>query len=107
MIMEQAYQRMVQDNPEVLRLVDELSLVNPETGVPYGTPVVSDENRTKLVQIAHRVLNGGRIYTREQVVSLIEETLNVSRQRATNGFQMMMNSGVLTQLAGTGVRLVL
>lgn len=102
---EQTYQAMIQANPEVLRMVEDLDLRNPQTGLPYGVEVISEENRRKLSSIAQGLLNRSRIYTSEQVVSLIEEKLRVSRQRAVNGFEMMISSGVLTRLSGMGIRL--
>jgi len=105
MTKEQTYQMMIQGNPEVLRLVEDLDLRNPETGLPYGVEVISPDKREKLVSIAQRFLNRGRIYSCEQVISLIETGLRISRQRAVNGFEMMMSSGVLTNPSGTGIRL--
>lgn len=104
---EQKYQAIVEANPEVLRLVGDLDLVSPETGLPYGVSPVPDEVRTRLSTIAQRILNRGRIYTCEQVVSLFEEKLKISRQRAVNGFEMMMSSGVLSPSSGAGIRLTM
>lgn len=104
---EQKYQAIVEANPEVLRLVEDLDLVNPETGLPFGVQAVSQEKLTKLSSIAQRVLNRGRIYTCEQVVSRMEETLRISRDRAVRGFEMMMSTGVLTSSTGSGFRLAI
>ena len=103
---EQKYQAIVRENPEVEALVQDLGLVNPRTGLPYGVEAVSQENRLKLSSIAGRLLNRGRIYSSEQVLLILESGLKVSRQRAVRGLEMMLTSGVLVPAYGAGVCLM-
>ena len=104
---EQKYQTIVRTCPEIERFVEDLDLVNPSTGRRYGVSEQEDRTRMKLVSVAQRVLNRGRIYTSEQVVSLLGSKLNIPRERAVNGFEMMMSSGVLTSSTGSGFRLAI
>ena len=104
---EQKYQTIVRTCPEIEIFVEDLDLVNPSTGRRYGVPEQEDRTRMKLVSVAHRVLNRGRIYTSEQVVSLLGSKLNIPRERAVNGFEMMMTSGVLISSIGSGFRLAI
>jgi hypothetical protein len=94
--------------PDLSNLIEDLDLVNPLTGMRYfetEPQPVSDSDRIKLRRIAERLLSFGRVYTSEQVVSLIVGGLNVERQRAVNGLRMMLSSGVLTLYTGNGIRL--
>lgn len=94
--------------PDLSNLIEDLDLVNPLTGMRYfetEPQPVSDTDRIKLRRIAERLLTSGRVYTSEQVVSLIVGGLNVERQRAVNGFRMMLSCGVLTLYTGNGIRL--
>lgn len=100
---EQKYQTIVQANPELLNLIEDLDLIDPSTGRRYGVSEQEERTRQKLVSVAQRVLNRGRIYTSEQVISLLGTKLNIPRERAVNGFEMMVSSGVLT--SGAGIRL--
>ena len=100
---EQKYQTIVQANPELLNLIEDLDLIDPSTGRRYGFSEADERTRQKLVSVAQRVLNRGRIYTSEQVISLLGTKLNITRERAVNGFEMMVSSGVLT--SGAGIRL--
>lgn len=104
---EQKYQTIVQANPELLNLIEDLDLIDPSTGRRYGVSEAEERTRQKLVSVARRVLNRGRIYTSEQVVSYLSEKLNIPRERAVNGFEMMMSSGVLTSSTGSGFRLAI
>ena len=96
---------MVQTCPELSPLVEDLDLVNPSTGRRFGVSEAEERTRSQLLSIARRVLNQGRIYTCEQVISLLGERLRIPRQRAVKGFELMMSSGVLTSPSGAGIRL--
>ena len=102
---ELIYQTMVQTCPELPHLVEDLDLINPSTGRRYGVSEEDERRREKLVSIARRVLNRGRIYTPEQVISLLGEKLNIPRERAVKGFSMMKSTGVLSSSSGAGIRL--
>lgn len=104
---EQKYQTIVQANPELLNLIEDLDLIDPSTGRRYGVSEAEERTRQKLVSVARRVLNKGRIYTSGQVVSLLGSKLNISQERAVKGFEMMMSSGVLTSSTGSGFRLAI
>ena len=60
---EQIYQTILGTCPELPHLVEDLDLVNPSTGRRYGVSEAEEQTRQKLVSVAHRVLNTGRIYT--------------------------------------------
>ena len=62
---------------------------------PQGHPETQ-----KLASIAGRVLRRGRIYSPDQVISLLEGTLKISRERAVRGFSLMVEAGILTDRAG-------
>ena len=104
---EQKYQTIVQANPELLNLIEDLDLIDPSTGRRFGVSEQEERTRQKLVSVARRVLNKGRIYTSGQVVSLLGSKLNISQERAVKGFEMMMSSGVLTSSTGSGFRLAI
>lgn len=104
---EQKYQTIVQANPELLNLIEDLDLIDPETGRRFGVSEQEERTRQKLVSVALRVLIRGRIYTSGQVVSLLGEKLNISQERAVRGFEMMRTSGVLTSPSGAGFRLAI
>ena len=94
--------------PDLSLLIEDLDLVNPLTGMRYfetGPQPVSDTDRIKLRRIAERLLTSGRIYTSEQIVSLIVGGLRVERERAIKGMRMMLSCGVLTLYTGNGIRL--
>ena len=94
--------------PDLSNLVEDLDLIDPYTGMRYPEEeqkIVSPTDRIKLRRIAERLLTTGRIYTPEQVISIMIGGLNVERQRAINGFKMMLSSGVLTLYTGNGIRL--
>ena len=94
--------------PEILNLVEDLDLVDPYTGMRYPVEepkVITSTDRIKLRRIAEKLLTMGRVYTSEQVISLMVGGLNIERQRAINGFKMMLSSGVLTLYTGNGIRL--
>lgn len=102
---EQKYQEILRTCPELGNLVEDLDLIDPETGRRFGVSEEEERTRKQLLSVAHRVLRRGRIYTSEQVVSSLSEKLNISRDRAVKGFRMMVSSGVLT--TGSGVRLTM
>lgn len=104
---EQKYQTIVRTCPELEHIVEDLDLIDPETGRRFGVSEQEERTRLKLVSVAQRVLNRGRIYTSEQVVSYLSEKLNIPRERAVNGFEMMRSSGVLTSSTGSGFRLAI
>ena len=94
--------------PDLRNLVEDLDLIGPYTGMTppvEESRVISSTDRTKLRRIAERLLTMGRVYTSEQVISLMVGGLNIERQRAINGFKMMLSSGVLTLYSGNGIRL--
>jgi hypothetical protein len=103
---EQIYHELVRTSPELPSLVDDLDLIDPSTGRRFGVSEQDERTRQRLVSVARRVLNQGRIYTSEQVVSLLGEKLRISRDRAVNGYRMMMTSGVLTS-SQIGIRLAI
>lgn len=104
---EQIYQELLRTCPALGDLVNDLDLIDPSTGRRFGVSEQEERTRQKLVSVAQRVLNRGRIYTSEQVVSLLGSKLNIPRERAVNGFEMMMSSGVLTTSSGSGFRLAI
>lgn len=105
MTQEQIFSKMVEDNPEILNLAKDLNLVGLRIGSPMGTGEAETDRRDKLSEIAQRTLIQGRIYTCEQVVSLLSEGLRISRERAVNGLEMMKSCGVLIQSSGQGISL--
>lgn len=104
---EQKYQRILGTCPELGTLVEDLDLIDPETGRRFGVSEQEERTRQRLISVARRVLNQGRIYTSGQVVSLLGSKLNISQERAVKGFEMMMSSGVLTSSTGSGFRLAI
>ena len=96
----QKYQTLVRREPEVGRLVGDLDLRDPRTGLPYGMEPVSETTRQRLSSIAGRLLLRGRIYSPAQVIRLLEEDLKIPRERAVRGFSLMVSTGVLTDRSG-------
>lgn len=103
----QKYQALVQECPELASLVEELELIDPETGRGFGVSEQEERTRMRLSSIAQETLSQGRIYTTGQVISLLAEKLTITRERAVRGLEMMLSSGVLTTSTGSGIRLAL
>ena len=103
----QKYQAIVQECPELASLVEELELIDPETGRRFGVSEQEERTRMRLSSIAQETLSQGRIYTTGQVISLLAEKLTITRERAVRGLEMMLSSGVLTTSTGSGIRLAL
>lgn len=103
----QIYQAIVQECPELVSLVEELELIDPETGRRFGVSEQEERTRMRLSSIAQETLSRGRIYTTGQVISLLAEKLTITRERAVRGLEMMLSSGVLTTSTGSGIRLAL
>lgn len=105
MTSETTYQALVREHPDLLAIIEDLDLVNPSTGRKFGVSEADERRREALVSVARRTLTQGRIYTSEQVISLLSTRLGIARERAVRGFEMMVSSGVLT--TGSGIKLAL
>lgn len=106
--METQFRVLLSRHPDLFNLIEDLDLRDPYTGMRYPVEeqrYTSHADRIKLRQIAENLLTMGRVYTPEQVISLMIKNLNIERQRAINGFRMMLSSGVLTLYSGNGIRL--
>ena len=98
---EERFRRTVQENPVLFDLCERFGLVFEES----GRPVIETEQtrREALSGLADRCLKRNRIYTSEQVVSLLAVGLSISQERAKKGLNMMIEQGVLT--VGRGERI--
>lgn len=65
-----------------------------------GQTYQTNPETQKLASIAGRVLRRGQIYSPAQVVSLLSETLRIPRERAVDGYNKMLSTGVLTNRSG-------
>ena len=62
------------------------------------------EKEPRLWVIARKVLAPERAYTQEHVKTKLEIYLKVTPKRAENGFNLMVNQGVLKPTCGNPVR---
>ena len=65
-----------------------------------SVPGSSLEKSSRLWEIARRVLAPERSYTETHIKTKLETYLNVSPERAENGFSLMVKHGVLVPIYG-------
>lgn len=101
---EIAYTAMAAINPLLDELVGRLSLVSSRTGEPLRkaknvqkteTPPPMEKHSTgsKLKNIAQSTLKDETGYTKEEIVERLQDGLNISKERAENGFKLLIESG--------------
>lgn len=108
---EIAYSRLVAINPLIEELVERLDLVSITTGErikkvelredikPHPEPEIKAKeiDRTKLIALAQRVIEGENSYTKEEIIERIKEATNVSQERAEIGFNLILQAGAIEQ----------
>jgi hypothetical protein len=102
---EIAYSSLLAINPFLADLVTSLDLVSGKTGDRIREVELKPEYRqertppqvdkTKLLALAQRTLQGETTYSRSDVVARIMEATTVSSERANRGFTMMLQAGVI------------
>ena len=101
---EIAYTTMVANNPLLEELVSRLSLVSSRTGEPLRKaknvqktktppPMEKPPTGTKLKNIAQSTLKEETGYTKEDIVERLQDGLKISKERAENGFKLLIESG--------------
>jgi hypothetical protein len=110
---EIAYSKLVAINPILEKLVDSLDLVSIKTGErikkvdieaikPHPEPEVKAQeiDKTKLIALAQRVIEGDNSYTKEDIIVKIKEANNVSQERAERGFNLILQAGAIELTPG-------
>lgn len=101
------YSKLVDTNPLLEELVERLGLVSITTGekikkvdVKEETKLPIEPDKTKLIAIAHRVIERENSYNREEIITRIKEIANVSRERAERGFNLILEAGAIEPTPG-------
>ena len=111
---EIVYNKLVAVNPLIEELVKRLDLVSTTTGEriekaelrqeykPHPKPEIKpqDVDRPKLIALAHRVIEGGNSYIKEDIIERIKEATNVSQERAERGFTLILQAGIIDLTTG-------
>ena len=111
---EIAYSRLVAINPLIEELVERLDLVSITTGErikkvelredikPHPEPEIKAQeiDRSKLIALAHRVIEGENSYSREDIIERIKEATNVNQERAEKGFTLILQAGAIEPTLG-------
>lgn len=100
---EQIFRDMAKENPVLLELCERLNLTLEVPGRPVIEGRITQADREVLSGLAERFLKRRRIYTSDQIVSLFAVGLSISRDRAENGLNMMIQNGILTVGQGRGI----
>lgn len=101
---EIAFTAMAAINPLLEELVDRLSLVSSRTGEPLRKAKNAQKTETpppmeklptgsRLKSIAQSTLKEETGYTKEEIVDRLQDGLKVSKDRAENGFKLLLESG--------------
>jgi len=95
---EIAYSKLVAINPLIEELVERLNLVSCNTGERIKKVKLRDEiNKAQLIELAQRVIEGERSYSKDEIIARLREATNVSQERADKGFNKMLKAGVIEQ----------
>lgn len=111
---EIAYSKLVAINPLIEELVERLYLASITTGErirkvepredikPHPGPEVKAKeiDRTKLIALAQRVIEGENSYTKEEIIERIKEATNVNQERADRGFNLILQAGAIEPTLG-------
>ena len=97
------YTQIVRENRLIKELVDRLELVSVRTKRPLRVdPQDKKEpiNTTKLIALAERLLKGETTYSKEEIITKLQEATKVGRDRAEVGFTKMLDSGAIDGIIG-------
>ena len=106
---EIAYSKLVAINPLIKELVERLDLVSIKTGErikkvelreDLKTPTEPEIDKPKLIALAQRVIKEAYSYSKDEVIDLIKQTTNVSKERAERGFNLMLQAGAIELTLG-------
>jgi hypothetical protein len=95
------YSRLVAKNPLIEELVERLDLVSITTGKRIRKVALEPEqpikelDKTKLIALAQRVIEGENSYTKEEIIERIKKATNVNQERAENGFNLILEAGAI------------
>jgi len=94
-----AFTAMAAINPLLEELVDRLSLVSSRTGEPLRKAKNAQKTETppptgsRLKSIAQSTLKEQTGYTKEDIVDRLQDGLKIGKERAENGFKLLLDSG--------------
>jgi len=104
-----AYSKLVAINPLIEELAERLDLVSIKTGErikkvelreDLKTPTEPEIDKPKLIALAQRVIKEAYSYSKDEVIDLIKQTTNVSKERAERGFNLMLQAGAIELTLG-------
>ena len=108
---EVAYSKLIAINPLLEDLVKSLDLVSRATGEPIALvegnfPSQSKQRKKpaynpKLKAVAGKIIEGEKSYTREELISKIAEGTKTPQERAENGFNLMVEQGIIKYIKKT------
>ncbi len=111
---EIVYSKLVAKNPLIEELVERLDLVSIKTGkrirkveliesikTPPEPKIKAQEiDKPKLIALAHRIIEGGNNYSKEEIVAKLKEATNVNQERAEIGFNLILQAGAIEPTPG-------
>lgn len=106
---EIAYNKLLQRNPLIEKLVEKLDLVSNTTGerikkvnIAHLKPEVKTQeiDNFKLIVLAQRIIEKKNSYTKEEVIDKIKEATNVNQERAEKGLTLILQAGAIEIIPG-------
>ena len=106
---EIAYNKLLQRNPLIEKLVEKLDLVSNTTGerikkvnIAHKKPEVKAQeiDNFKLIALAQRIIEKRNSYTKEEVIDKIKEATNVNQERAEKGLNLILQAGAIEIIPG-------
>jgi nucleoid DNA-binding protein len=106
---EIAYNKLLQRNPLIEKLVEKLDLVSNTTGerikkvnIAHIKPEVKAQeiDNFKLIALAQRIIERENSYTKDEVIDKIKEATNVSQERAEKGLNLILQAGAIEIIPG-------
>lgn len=95
------YSVIVEKFPIVEKLVRRLGLVSTLTNEPIKRVIVpADYESKKIKEVAQRVADPERSYSREEILERIKQETKVDQERAERGLALMIEAGAIEQSSG-------
>jgi hypothetical protein len=104
---EIAYSKLVAKYPLIEKLVNRVGLVSDKTGDRLRIVKLPEErmaiDNSKLIDLAHRILQGERSYNRAEIVDQIEGATEVTKDRAERGFNLLLQARAIEPTLDPGL----
>ena len=90
------FTKLARENKTIEDLISSFDLISPRTERPISNIDITYES--KLKTFANKVLISGKIYGREDLISQIVQTSQVSDERARKGIYNMKQIGIIKEI---------